>query len=87
VTIAPIPTRHALIEGLRRLADWYDSDLTIPTPDDLVIGIRVADAAHVTHFAHIHGHAEPYPDRGFVCADAWFGPVVHRVYAPAGETR
>lgn len=84
MTTAPIPTRHALIEGLRKLADWLDSDLSIPMPNDLAIGNLVADVAAVTRFAHIHDLGEPYLDRGHLCADAWFGPVVLRVYARAG---
>jgi hypothetical protein len=78
---AALHDRHRYVQGLRDYADWLESDHTIPAPNDLLTGVRLATAGDVEAFARIHRLGDTAVNaHGQTYASKRFGPVTYRAY-------
>ncbi|MFE6488808.1 hypothetical protein ACFVGN_38570 [Streptomyces sp. NPDC057757] len=72
--------RRKSIEGLRALADFLESNPSLPVPSSQHLNVPLMTNAPVEEFAAAQGLDVEYDDEGNASADVKFGPLTYHVY-------
>ncbi|WP_171108673.1 MULTISPECIES: hypothetical protein [unclassified Streptomyces] len=80
--MAPIiaEQKQKAIDGLRALADFLESDPSLPVPTSQYLNVPLHTNQAVEEFASARGLTVEYDDEGNARTDLKFGPLTYHVY-------